>query len=333
MKMIRSMLGFLALASMAFAPISAPADAGVFQIKFRGGRVAAITPANTILPVITGIAREGDTGTCSTGSWSYSPSSYTYARYRDGVTLIGGATAAAYTYVTADVGHTVECAVTATNAAGSATIRSLPTAIIAAASQVLASSQDAQFGELTRVAFGGNPLGYAGSAYLKVTGGTNSCDTKFTFDGAKRLVPINGAGADGTAGPNYSASTCSVTVAEYGSRSGSSFLNYTYSGATGVTGTVNLTIVPNAHSVQQRSTDVSENSELRTVLAHCTNLTNCNASSGYSYLTAGDARRPRSSRAAASRTQTSMPLTARSASAWSSGTITSSSVAPTTARP
>jgi hypothetical protein len=76
------------------------------------------TPVNTVAPAITGTAQEGQTLTCSTGTWSGSPS-YNYQWKRNG-SNIGSATNSTYTLVTADVGQSIKCTVTATNFIGSA---------------------------------------------------------------------------------------------------------------------------------------------------------------------------------------------------------------------
>ena len=77
------------------------------------------TPSNSVAPAITGTAQEGQTLTCSTGTWSGSPT-YTYQWKRNG-SNIGSATNSTYTLVTADVGTSVKCMVTATNFIGSST--------------------------------------------------------------------------------------------------------------------------------------------------------------------------------------------------------------------
>ena len=75
-------------------------------------------PVNTVAPAITGTAQEGQTLTCSTGTWSGS-NTYTYQWKRNG-SNIGSATNSIYTLVTADVGTSIKCTVTATNFVGSA---------------------------------------------------------------------------------------------------------------------------------------------------------------------------------------------------------------------
>ena len=76
-------------------------------------------PANTAAPAASGSLTVGSTLSCTTGTWTNSPSSYSYQWTRNGVN-ISGATAATYVTVSADAGTSVGCLVTATNAAGSA---------------------------------------------------------------------------------------------------------------------------------------------------------------------------------------------------------------------
>jgi len=94
--------------------------------------VAEVAPVNTVLPAITGTENEGQTLTCSSGTWtSASTETYAYQWERAG-TAISGATSSTYTLVTADVGNTLTCVVTATNTAGSTDAESAATGTIAA---------------------------------------------------------------------------------------------------------------------------------------------------------------------------------------------------------
>ena len=73
-------------------------------------------PVNTVAPAITGTAQEGQTLTSSTGTWTGNPTpTYSYQWKRNG-SNIGSATNSTYTLVTADVGQSIKCTVTATNA-------------------------------------------------------------------------------------------------------------------------------------------------------------------------------------------------------------------------
>jgi hypothetical protein len=98
-------------------------------------------PANTVLPAITGTAHVGQTLTASNGTWTESPTSYTYQWVRcpasggaaDGsdCAVIGGATAATYPVATGDVGFTLRIRVTAVNGDGQATVASAATEVVA----------------------------------------------------------------------------------------------------------------------------------------------------------------------------------------------------------
>jgi hypothetical protein len=79
-------------------------------------------PVNTAPPAISGAARVGQTLTASTGTWSNTPTAYTYQWSRcsssgTGCTAIAGAPS--YTVQSADVSHTLRVAVTASNGGGS----------------------------------------------------------------------------------------------------------------------------------------------------------------------------------------------------------------------
>lgn len=75
-------------------------------------------PTNEVAPVVTGTANVGQTLSCSTGTWTGSPS-FTYQWKRDGVD-IGGATANTYLLADMDILTSISCLVTATNVNGSA---------------------------------------------------------------------------------------------------------------------------------------------------------------------------------------------------------------------
>jgi subtilisin family serine protease len=100
------------------------------------GCAAAAPPANTALPVVSGTAQEGQTLSASTGSWTNSPTGYAYQWLRcvsGSCSSVAGATGSSYHVVSADVGDTLEVAVTATNGGGSAVATSSPTASVQSA--------------------------------------------------------------------------------------------------------------------------------------------------------------------------------------------------------
>lgn len=98
--------------------------------------VAALKPANTSVPSITGVAKEGRTLTGAVGSWTGTPT-IAYARQwlrcsSTGASCVNitSATAATYTVVAADIGKTIRFKVTASNAAGSTTAQSIQSAVV-----------------------------------------------------------------------------------------------------------------------------------------------------------------------------------------------------------
>lgn len=86
-------------------------------------------PAVSASPAVSGTATLGSTLTCSTGTWSNSPTSYSYEWLRDG-SAIGGATSSTYVTASADVGHQISCQVTAVNGEGSASSTSASVTIV-----------------------------------------------------------------------------------------------------------------------------------------------------------------------------------------------------------
>ena len=84
---------------------------------------SATLPVNTGAPVVSGQPYVGKTLATTTGSWLNSPTSYGYQWIRcdsngNGCGPIGGAHSTSYVLASADVGHTIESLVSATNAAG-----------------------------------------------------------------------------------------------------------------------------------------------------------------------------------------------------------------------
>lgn len=88
-------------------------------------------PSNTVAPAITGNTRDTQVLTVSTGTWTNSPTSYSYQWKRNGTTNIG-TNANTYTCVTADIGYSIKCTVTATNGIGSTSVDSNSTVNITA---------------------------------------------------------------------------------------------------------------------------------------------------------------------------------------------------------
>lgn len=98
----------------------------------RAADAALKLPVNSVLPAITGTTTEGQTLTCSNGTWSNTPDAYAFQWNRNGSPIIG-ANANTRVLAAADVGATLTCTVTATNLGVPAVATSAATATIAAA--------------------------------------------------------------------------------------------------------------------------------------------------------------------------------------------------------
>jgi hypothetical protein len=100
----------------------------------------AAAPSNTTAPAVSGTAKVGQTLTVSNGSWTGSPTDYSYQWQRCTSTTscasIVDATENTYIARGADVGHTLRAVVTATNADGLSTANSNQTATVTAATGV-----------------------------------------------------------------------------------------------------------------------------------------------------------------------------------------------------
>lgn len=115
---------------------------GVFALPIGQGVAAqAAPPGNTAEPAIGGRAEQGRTLTSSTGSWTGTqPLALAYQWVRCGgdggrpdggdCTIVSGATDRRYRVAGADVGFRLRVRVTATNAQGSRTVASNPTATV-----------------------------------------------------------------------------------------------------------------------------------------------------------------------------------------------------------
>ena len=98
--------------------------------------VSTNAPAVTTLPAVSGIAREGETLTATSGTWTGSGLSYTYKWRRcdqageNCVDASAPVTQSTVALVGADTGRTIRVVVTATSSGGSATATSEPTPVV-----------------------------------------------------------------------------------------------------------------------------------------------------------------------------------------------------------
>lgn len=106
--------------------------------KVMAGRMSVeLGPKNTVAPTISGIPQVGQTLTATPGTWTGSPSTFTYRWQRCDPTGancadIPAATGQTYVLTDSDVGSTIRVVVSAQNALGTATATSAPTAVVSA---------------------------------------------------------------------------------------------------------------------------------------------------------------------------------------------------------
>jgi hypothetical protein len=95
--------------------------------EYKEEAAPAAAPASTAPPALSGTPTPGATLSCSQGTWSGNPSSFSYQWLRDG-SPIAGQTAGTYNVQHADQGHALSCTVTARNEGGEYTLLGLPAA-------------------------------------------------------------------------------------------------------------------------------------------------------------------------------------------------------------
>jgi hypothetical protein len=232
-------------------------------------------PVNTVAPVVSGTATFGQTLTTTNGTWTGAPApTFTYQWQRNAGN-ISGATSSTYVLVAADVGNTIRCVVTATNALGAVSANSNNTATVAAAvpgaptigtatatgatTATVAFTAPASDGGATITSYtatsspagGTGTLNQAGSGTITVTGLTGN--TSYTFT----VTATNSAGT----GPASAASNSITTPLQIGQTFGGGFFAGQISTTANSIATHNLVIGPLSSaqnsSVQWKTSDTS----------------------------------------------------------------------------
>ncbi|HWF74667.1 MAG TPA: hypothetical protein VG186_15060 [Solirubrobacteraceae bacterium] len=89
-------------------------------VRLTAGAVVVTPPAGGV-PTITGTPSPGQTLTCQHGTWSGSPTGYTYQWNLDGTAVTAAATTDTFVIPSADAGHALTCTVVASNGGGPGT--------------------------------------------------------------------------------------------------------------------------------------------------------------------------------------------------------------------
>ena len=111
---------------------NAVSPAGVTANSNSTASVAGTAPVNTVAPVVSGSTIVAQTLSTTNGTWTGAPTpTFTY-QWQRVTTNISGATSSTYVLVAADVGSTIRCVVTATNAISAVSANSNSTAAVTA---------------------------------------------------------------------------------------------------------------------------------------------------------------------------------------------------------
>src|SRR5208282_2880368 len=175
---------------------------------------APAAPVNTAVPVISGDAMEGKTLSASTGSWSGSPTSYSY-RWQQcnalGQSCLGvsGATGAGYKLAASAVGGTMRVLVTAANAAGSGEAISAFSATVVAAKSEEPKEEKEEEGPITYGTLA-HPFAASSVVNTEIPEGAELAPYSATI--IKQLDGGNGGGTDMQGAFNFTASLYYATT-------------------------------------------------------------------------------------------------------------------------
>lgn len=199
-----------------------------------GGGSTPTAPVNTSLPTVTGTPAVGQTLTCTNGSWSGSPTSYSYGWNRNG-NSIAGQTTNTYTVQSGDAGQNISCFVRATNAAGTSDFATSANVTIAAGPSAPANTAPPVISGTTS----------QGSTLTCSNGTWSGSPTGYT-----RVWQRNGSNIGGATGTTYvvtaadvgQAITCRVTATNSAGSSSATSAAVTPTVATTCSGTYGVSI-------------------------------------------------------------------------------------------
>ena len=213
------------------------------SILLAGGIVGSASaagspPSNTRLPSISGTAKDGQILTAHNGAWTNSPTSFTYVWQRcdtqgGSCAGISGATSKEYTVASADVGHRMRVAVTATNADGSGSATSQPTGVVASSGNAPTNTRLPGLAGALRQ---GSTLtvdhgSWSGTRPIRFDYTWQRCDQN--GNGCITFIAHNAGATSYTLGVADAGHTMKIEVTAYNSHG----TGYVYSKPTGVVGT------------------------------------------------------------------------------------------------
>jgi outer membrane protein assembly factor BamB len=228
--------------------------AAAFALPAAAAEAKRPVPVSTSPPTLSGNAVQGTTLTGSNGTWGNNPTAYADQWQRCDVSgascvAIAGATSLTYTLAQADVGSTVRLLVTATNAGGSSSATSAPTAVVVplppastaaptiAGSAVLAATLTASAGTWannpTTYAYGWQRCDASGASCAAISGATASSYRVAVPDlGHTLRVAVVAGNAGGSSSPATSTPTAVVAAPPAGIAATAYQLNAAHTGTT-----------------------------------------------------------------------------------------------------
>ena len=160
---------------------------GIGMALQRTGKSGPPGPVNSVAPVLSGTTTEGSVLSCTTGTWSGSPT-YAYQWKRGAANV--GTNANTYTLVAGDIGSNMTCVVTATNAGGAASATSNSLGPVTVAVQGLNPSDKAAAITLTN---SNRTAEITGSPNASVRSVTTRATGKYHFEVTMDASPGSGS--------------------------------------------------------------------------------------------------------------------------------------------